>query len=159
MKTSLVATVAAAALLVAGSAGAQQTLAEQPPRPINTPLALAGGGVLAAAYIPSFIVGVGSSNSSDKWLLMPVLGPWIDVAERGCGGPSCGGDAGNKILLIGDGILQLGGAAALVGSFFIRPNTFGVMGADNKPKKPSIQFSPMQMGRGASMGAGVVGTF
>jgi len=159
MKTSLVATIAAAALLVAGSAGAQQTLAERPPQPVNVPLAFAGGGVLAATYIPSFLVGVGSPNSSDKWLLMPVIGPWIDVAERGCGGADCGADAGNKILLVGDGILQVGGAVALVSSFFVRPNTLGVMGADNKPKKPTLQFSPMQMGRGASVGAGVVGTF
>lgn len=159
MKTSLVTTIAAAALLVAGSASAQQSLAEQPPRPINAPLAFAGGGVLAGTYIPSLLVGIGSPNSSDKWLLLPVLGPWIDVAERGCGGPDCGADSGNKILLIGDGILQVGGAVALVSSFFVRPNTIGVMGADNKPKKPTVQFSPMQMGRGASVGAGVVGTF
>jgi hypothetical protein len=69
-----------------------------------------GGGALvfAGAYVSSVIVGSASAHPGDGHLFLPVVGPWVDLADRHCTpGISCGtGDDGNKALLIVDGVAQ-----------------------------------------------------
>jgi hypothetical protein len=117
-----------------------------------------GSIMLVGAYIPSAIVAATSGfHDPDEKLYWPVAGPWIDLAERGgCPeGRSCNTETWNKVLLIGDGILQGVGALAVVSSFFIPMTTK----EHREAAKPSVHVLPMQVGGGASLGAGVVGKF
>jgi hypothetical protein len=72
------------------------------------------------SYAPSLIVAVVNDNSYDERLYVPVVGPWLDLADRpGCGGigqASCSTEAAYKVLLVVVGSLQgLGVAATVVG--------------------------------------------
>lgn len=157
MKKALITGVALGAIFLAGSASAQQTVAERITRPPNVPLVVGGAAVLGAAYIPSFVVAAASPNSDDHWLFFPVFGPWIDLATRGCP-RDCVSDGGNKFLLVSDGILQAVGAAGLIAGYFLPRGSLPVIGG-KKPDSPRVQLTPMHLGRGTSVGAGVVGTF
>lgn len=172
MKTFLMTTLAAISLLGATAAQAQEstvTVNEPPTRErvetrtaYGVPLTVAGGGLLVASYVPSMIVAAESPNDSDKMLWAPVVGPWLDLADRGgCPvGRSCDTENGYKALLIADGIVQDVGTVMLISGLISagvessRPTT-----AKHEPQKPSFKLTTMQFGRGASMGAGIVGTF
>lgn len=159
MKKVLIGSLMVGACMLAGSASAQQVTAEKTGAPPNMPLLIGGASVFGATYIPSFIVGVASSNTADRWLLAPVIGPWVDLGERGCAGNDCTGDVGNKLLLIGDGILQAVGAGAFVASFFVPQARVSATAKRREPEKARIRFTPMSLGHGPSAAAGVVGTF
>ena len=79
-----------------------------------------GRGIFAftGAYVPSVLVAVVNENSYDKRLYVPLLGPWLDLADRpGCGGigqTSCSSEAAFKVLLIVAGAVQGVGAVAIV---------------------------------------------
>jgi hypothetical protein len=119
---------------------------------------LATGSLLfLGGYIPSMIVAAESRREADEKLWIPVVGPWIDLADRG-GCPavgSCSRESWNKALLIGDGIIQGAGAIAILASLFVpmTTKTYRTTG------KPTVRVLPMQMGTGASLGAGMAGTF
>lgn len=86
--------------------------------------ALVFGGILTGlAYIPTAVVGVESSRKADRILLLPVLGPFIDLAGRGtCQTPAevassndipvdpCIAETGNKVGLVTSGVAQLVGS-------------------------------------------------
>jgi hypothetical protein len=90
---------------------------------VNRPLLITGGLVLVGSYIPSAIVAFTSDRPSDqKNLYYPVVGPWLDLANRDCENRPCpSGDALGKVLLIADGVGQGLGALGVVTSFFL-PN-------------------------------------
>jgi hypothetical protein len=86
----------------------------------NSPLLEKGLFAFSASYFTSVIVAVVNDNSYDQRLYVPILGPWLDLADRpGCGGigqSSCGTEAAYKVLLIVAGSLQgLGAVATVVG--------------------------------------------
>jgi hypothetical protein len=70
----------------------------------NGPLLEKGIFAFFASYVPSVIVAVVNDNSYDKRLYVPVVGPWLDLADRpGCGGTGqspCGTEAAYKVLLV-----------------------------------------------------------
>ena len=129
-----------AALLACSSAHAQYYAPPPPPQPVGPPRvvynwdadipppdgytldwdinarALAGGiGLLSGAYLTSILAAAVASKSStnpDAWapLYAPVAGPFIAL---GTVDPSSGGFG----LLIGDGVMQLGGALAIAIAF------------------------------------------
>ena len=78
---------------------------------------LVGGGLLAAVtYGPAVYVGASSSLSADRVLLLPVLGPWIDlIARPACTAPAgsaavgvdpCTGETAVKVGLVASGLGQ-----------------------------------------------------
>ncbi len=83
--------------------------------------ALIGSGLtmFGASYIPSLVVAASSSRAGDTSLYVPVVGPWMDLAQRDsqCPGSRCFGDAANKVLLVADGIFQGLGALQVLGGF------------------------------------------
>ena len=98
-------------------------------------------------------------NSADRRLAVPIIGPWLDIADRGgcpVSAQSCDNETTNKILLVGDGVLQAVGTIAFVTGFLTPGREPAAVAAKNKP---AVHFTPMQMGRGSSLGAGLVGTF
>jgi hypothetical protein len=109
----------------AESAGAQPAVSPPTVQQIsytrpNSSLLEKGIFAFSASYVTSVIIAVVNDNSYDKRLYVPIVGPWLDLADRpGCGGigqSPCGTEAVYKLLLIVAGSLQgLGAAATVVG--------------------------------------------
>ena len=128
---AVLAIAAASVALFPSKAQAQEARPGGPPTRV-----IAGGTMLVAAYIPSFIVAAESGRDGDKALYAPVAGPWIDLGVRGgCGPVSCGREGVYKTLLVADGVVQGVGLITLlipgesglfmVGSTRIAPSRVG----------------------------------
>jgi hypothetical protein len=120
---------------------------------VNRPLLLTGLVVLGGSYATSAVVGAESGRPSDNPnLYYPVVGPWLDLAQRDCSLQfPCSKEAGNKALLIIDGTLQGLGALAVVTSFFLPEKVgrhFLIIGGDKLHASPSV------VGSGYGLGAG-----
>jgi hypothetical protein len=117
--------------------------------PPNVPLLTGGIVALGGAYIPSVIVAAANDNSYDNHLYIPVVGPWIDLANRPpCGGAfqtGCGTETGFKTLLVIDGAFQGLGALATVLGFVVPERRSTVIAA--KADKPSVHVLPAQVSR------------
>jgi hypothetical protein len=126
----------------------------------NGPLLEKGIFAFFASYVPSVIVAVVNDNSYDKRLYVPVVGPWLDLADRpGCGGTGqspCGTEAAYKVLLVVVGALQgLGAAATVVG--LAVPERI-ITPAPAMAGKLTLHVLPAQMGRDG-YGMQALGTF
>ncbi len=86
---------------------------------INRPLLITGSVVLLGSYVPAAIVASQSPRHEDERLYVPVVGPWLDLANRDCSQVNCPNETRNKTLLIGGGILQGLGTVGVISSFFI----------------------------------------
>jgi hypothetical protein len=121
--------------------------------------AMLGSGLFTfgVPYIASVVVASTSDHPGDNNLYIPVVGPWLDFANRGdCGGiaqQSCDHETANKVLLAVDGVFQGIGALEIVGAF-LSPETRTVTVAS----KPSFRVAPSSVGR-AGYGVAAVGTF
>jgi hypothetical protein len=125
----------------------------------NRYLLMTGLIVAGAPYIASVSVGATSSNSNDHDLYIPAFGPWLDLGQRG-GCPasgSCAGEVGNKVLLIGDGILQSVGVLEILGSL-IFADTGRVTTVQTGKNGSWVALSPASMGVGG-YGMSAVGQF
>lgn len=126
----------------------------------NRSLLISGVSLFAATYLPSVVVASSSTNDSDRALLAPIVGPFIDMgARRDCAGvSSCeAGEAGIRFLLAADGVLQTVGAF-MFASAFIWPTKVAHDDYAKNTTKKFVRFTPMQFGK-ASAGAGLVGSF
>jgi hypothetical protein len=124
------------------------------------PVFLATGALtILSAYVPGFIVAVGSDHDGDDWLYAPVIGPWMDLATRGCGDseatPQCGTTDFDRAALIGGGVVQAIGAAQLVAAFASPQRR---LSKQSSSTEPTVRIAPTAFGRG---GPGIVafGTF
>jgi hypothetical protein len=119
---------------------------------VNRPLMITGALVLVGSYIPSAIVAFTSDRPSDqKNLYYPIVGPWMDLADRDCSNRPCpSGDALGKVLLIGAGVGQGLGALGIVTSFFL-PNkvtrNWYLVGNER------TNFTPSRVGTGYGLSA------
>ncbi len=117
--------------------------------PPNRPLLVGGVVALVGAYVPSVIVAAANDNSYDHHLYIPVVGPWMNLADRpGCGGigqTGCGTEDGFKALLIIDGAFQGLGALATVLGFVVPERRTTVVTA--KVDKPTLHVLPAQVSR------------
>ena len=144
----------------ATAAAAQTTVVTTEPHPAvveqttsyppNVPLIGAGLIAFGGAYIPSVIVAAANNNSYDNHLYIPVVGPWLDLANRpDCGGfgqTSCGAEGGFKALLIIDGTFQgVGVLATALGFVVPERHTKTVVAA--KADVPHVRFAPTPLGR------------
>lgn len=143
--------------VVAAPAGAT---AEAPPvtRP-NVPLITTGLVTFGLSYVPALVVAGTSTNSADHNLYIPVVGPWMDIANRqGCGGeggPSCTTETTNRVLIGVSGVFQGVGAVMTVLGL-LTPERHEIVTAA-KADKPTLQISPASVGTGYGMAA--VGTW
>jgi hypothetical protein len=125
--------------------------------PINRPLLLTGTLFLGGTYLASGVDALTSGRQADRNNLgIPVAGPWMDYANRGCSTPGqCNSnETGYKALLILDGIGQGLGALAMVTSLFLPEKTtrsWYLIGND------SVHAAPAAVGTGYGLGA--VGSF
>ncbi len=91
---------------------------------VNRPLLVTGTVLLAGSYVPSAIVAYTSDRPADQTnLYYPVVGPWLDLADRNCNARPCSNAALDDVLLIADGIGQGLGALGVVTSFFLPDHT------------------------------------
>jgi hypothetical protein len=145
------ASLCAGLLAVAPSAAAQsrETVTTTGP---NRELLHSGLFALGVPYVASVIVAASSDRSEDKHLYIPVVGPWMDYANRGpcgqLGGPSCDTETAYKVLLIGNGILQGIGALEIVGSFLFPQTRTVTTRADRR-----VFVSPYYVGTGYGVSA------
>jgi hypothetical protein len=120
----------------------------------NRPLLITGSVILIGSYGASAIVATQSDTSADDNLYIPVVGPWIDLAERECNFQCGTQESVNNALIIGSGVAQGVGLGLAIASLFI-PETKEVPAvAANKPK---VHVAPVSYGKGGGIGA--VGTF
>jgi hypothetical protein len=130
----------------------------------STGLLIAGGVMLAIAYLPSAYVGASSHLSDDRMLLVPVVGPWIDLATR----PSCVPPPGSQMLPIDPCAPETASRWALVASGSLQ-GLGVVLGAFGLPARTRVVDADRGVGRGHGgvqaqivpqpNGAAVVGTF
>jgi hypothetical protein len=108
---------------------------------LNRPLFFTGLVLLAGGYAPAAVVGGTSDRSDDKKLVYPVVGPWLDYANRDCGVVPCRNENTNKALLIGSGIVQGLGALGVLTSLFIPEKTtrhWYLVGSDGPHVGPAV---------------------
>jgi hypothetical protein len=121
--------------------------------PINRPLLLSSFLLIGGTYGASAIDAATSGRDADhKYLYYPVVGPWMDYANRCDAGHPCNGnETGYKALLILDGVGQGLGALGMVTSLFIPErstrNWFLIGGTD-------FHAAPSPVGTGYGLGAG-----
>jgi hypothetical protein len=125
--------------------------------PINRPLLATSLVLLGGTYLAAAVDGAVSGRQADRNnLLYPVVGPWMDWANRDCGTPGkCNSNEGGyKALLILGGIGQGLGAIGVVTSLFLPEKTtrnWYFIGSD------SFRAAPSMVGTG--YGVGAVGRF
>ncbi len=91
---------------------------------VNRPLLITSAIVLVASYVPMASVAYTSERPADQTnLYYPVVGPWMNLADRQCDLRSCNNETLNKVLLVADGIGQGLGAIGVVSSFFLPGKT------------------------------------
>jgi len=80
-------------------------------------LVVSGFVVLLVPYALSAMIGLSTKSDSDRWLLLPVVGPFGDIASRS---KACSDDVGCifeplvRTMLVMDGLMQSTGAILLV---------------------------------------------
>lgn len=123
----------------------------------NRPLLVGSGTLLVASYVPTAVIGGVSDRSEDRYLFIPVAGPWVDLTQRDCTARPCTNEDLNKALIIGSGVLQGIGALGVLSSFFIPERTTRLSTATTTPQK-QFAIAPAQLGRSA-YGLSALGTF
>ena len=138
----------------AGSDTSEKAVETRP----NRTLLSTGIGVFVVSYGATAIAGAISDRDADKNLFIPVVGPWMDLGDRGCESRSCGNrEDVNKAMIITSGVLQGAGVLMAVGSLIIPESTTVTEKRTTAKAKPEVRVTPVSFGAGAGVGA--VGRF
>lgn len=100
---------------------AQQEHPEDRARPSRT-LLLTGGAIFLGSYAASAIASAIVGTDGDRWLALPVAGPWIALGERqtSCGFGDCGfHEDVNLIGITASGVAQAAGLGLMLASLFV----------------------------------------
>ena len=131
----------------AAPASGETTTVYQRRRP-NTPMLITGGALLVGTYATTAAVSGANGSVADRDLYLPVVGPWINIADRSSTREN---NTRDTILIAGSGVLQGVGVAMLITSFFV------------PERVPAARISAgnlkMQVAPTASAGGGGVGAF
>lgn len=128
----------------------------------NRALLATGAGIFVATYAASAIVAASNDRDYDDKLFIPVVGPWLDLADRPCGLGDCGtAEDWNQALLIGSGVLQGGGIALALISLAVPEHRETTVASARERSlaaaKPKVKVTPINLRGGGGVGA--VGTF
>lgn len=151
--------VAPAPVVVSGDAPVRDSVDHDGWRP-NRALLMTGLILGGVPYVASMAVAATSGHVGDSNLWIPIVGPYIDVANRG-GCPasgSCAGETGNKALLVTDGVIQTIGAIEILGSF-IFSDSVRTTAVVTTSSGASVTFAPAKVGPGSAYGLTAVGSF
>jgi hypothetical protein len=128
--------------------------------------AIVAGGIIlfAGSYIPSVIVAAANSNSYDKHLYIPIVGPWLDLSKRpGCQLGDCATQSAFMGLLIVDGLAQTLGVLGTALGFVVPERHTRVVTANGgvidgaPPDKPEVHIVPARVSDG--YGVAAIGKF
>lgn len=114
----------------------------------NKPLLFTGVGILAGTYATTAAITAANSETNDKSLYIPVVGPWLTLAGTN------DYSSGKTLLIAGSGALQGIGAGLAIASFFIPEK---VAAATISAGNVKMNVTPTSVGGGGGIGA--VGTF
>jgi len=116
----------------------------------NRPVLITGGALLVGTYATTAGITAGANTKEDHDLYLPVVGPWINLANRSCDGDCSATHNRNTVLIAGSGVLQGVGAGMVIASFFI----------PEKVAAATIAAGPVKMQLVPTAGGmGAVGTF
>jgi hypothetical protein len=123
----------------------------------NKPLLFTGGALLVGAYVPTAIMTAANPDSdrTDKTLYLPVVGPWLSLADRDCERCTSGQNTLDTILIAGSGVLQ-GAGILLMTAGLLFPEK--VPAATVKAGSVKMNVTATSAGPGSAM-FGAVGTF
>lgn len=136
----------------------------QPTKKRPNSMMLRGGAfMLAVPYLSSVAVAATSDRSADRNLYVPIVGPWMDLAERSCKPNStngCKSDGVNKGLLVADGVFQGLGALSIVGAFLF-PEIVSTkeLKAGGRPRLGAVSLRVEPTWTGGGYGLAAVGKF
>jgi hypothetical protein len=118
----------------------------------NRSLLRSGVFTLGASYVPALVVAIESDHPADDHLYAPVVGPWLDLSNRGDCDGDCDGETVNKVLLVTDGVFQGIGALQILGSFIFPESRAAatIVGSDGKPAV-SFRVMPTKIARGSGL--------
>jgi|GEM_PF-1434738 len=139
-----------------GDQYAERTIERRP----NRTLLSTGAGIFVLSYGSSVIAGAVSDRDADKRLFIPVVGPWMDLANRDCGAANpCGGNEDvAKAMIITSGVVQGAGLLLALSSLIIPESTSTTERTTTaKVVKPEVRVAPVSFAAGAGLGA--VGRF
>jgi hypothetical protein len=126
-------------------------------------LLFGGGMLLIGSYGTSALVGVANERKADEKLIIPIVGPWLNLGDRQCDRLACGREDLSKAALIASGILQGVGFIGMVGSLFVaeRPRRPDRAGARRVAAAPRVVVTPAPFAGGPAgrYGLALVGTF
>ena len=144
-------TTTAAPYLVSGGDYAEREYKRTP----NRALLSTGTSLFVVSYGASAVTAAISDRDEDKKLFIPVVGPWMDLADRNCDVRGCGGNEDvNKAMLITSGVVQGAGVLLAVSSLFIPEK---VEEKRIGKVKPEVRVAPVSFAAGGGIGA--VGRF
>ncbi len=135
---------------------------ESPPPAIGAggTLLLSGVVTFGLSYVPAVMTASESTLKIDKQLYVPVVGPWLDLANRpncGAGSLSCNAETGSQALLVVDGIFQaLAVIQVLAGLGAIARDTATAVAKSDD--QPSLLVRPAQLAAGG-YGLAAIGQF
>lgn len=132
----------------------ERTIERSPHRPLLG----TGGGLFLLSYAPSAVVGAMSDRSEDRQLLIPVVGPWMDLEQRKCGAETpCGPNEDiHRAMIVTSGVVQGAGVLTALGALII-PETTTIEERERTALRPWVRVLPVSLGSGAGIGA--VGRF
>jgi hypothetical protein len=120
-----------------------------------------GGGIVTFGISYGIAIGVaaGSDHEGDHHLFAPIVGPWLDLGDRGtCPlSRSCAAETANRALIVVDGIFQAIGVLTVV-SGFVFQKTSDVTTTTTAATQSTVKITPVQYAHGG-MGLAAVGTF
>ncbi len=121
---------------------------------VNKPLLITGAALLVTGYVPALVISQTSERPIDQdKLVIPVVGPWMNLVDRGCDERECADEDTNKALLIADGVVQGVGALGVVLSLLLPGKT-----TQNWYLIGDTRVAPMYISKSV-YGLGAAGTF
>jgi hypothetical protein len=152
-----VATPSAAAVVVVQPAPATETV--RTTESSGPDMSMLGAGIVTfgISYGVGVAVAATSAHQGDSHLYVPIVGPWLDFADRGnCPQTSsCGGETVNRVLIVVDGVFQGIGVLSVVSSLIFTKTTTTTT---NATTEPSVQLTPVRYANGG-LGLAAVGRF
>lgn len=118
----------------------------------NKALLITGTSLFVSTYVTTAALAGANGGIGDKDLYLPVVGPWINLADRN--GATRENNTRDTVLIAGSGVLQGVGAIMAVTSFFVPEK---IPAARIQAGNVKMEVTPQA---GAGMGGlGAIGTF
>ncbi|HEY2513107.1 MAG TPA: hypothetical protein VGI39_19700 [Polyangiaceae bacterium] len=106
--------------------------------------------VFGIPYTASLVAGATSNLDADHHLFVPLVGPWVDLANRpNCppGSNACDNETTNKVLLGVDGVFQAIGTIEII-SAFLSPEHKTVTTVPATAYTPQMTITPSRIASG-----------